>query len=44
MKVFNIRDFGARVCDMPQTKAIQSAIDACFLAGGFLCAQMWSYI
>ena len=34
MKLFNIRDFGARVCDAPQTVAIQSAIDACFLAGG----------
>lgn len=34
MKEFNICDFGARTCDALQTKAIQSAIDACFLAGG----------
>ena len=34
MQTFNIRDFGARVCDAPQTEAIQAAIDACFLAGG----------
>ena len=34
MKTFNIRDFGARVCDTPQTEAIQATIDACFLAGG----------
>lgn len=29
-----ITDFGARVCDAPQTEKIQAAIDACFLAGG----------
>lgn len=34
MNVFNIKDFGARTCDALQTKPIQSAIDACFLAGG----------
>ena len=34
MKVFNIRDYGARFADTLQTKAIQSAIDDCFLAGG----------
>jgi len=34
MKTFDIRDYGARVCDELQTVAIQSAIDACFLAGG----------
>ena len=31
---FLITDFGARVCDTLQTEAIQSAIDAAFLAGG----------
>ena len=34
MNVFNIKDFGARTCDALQTLPIQSAIDACFLAGG----------
>ncbi len=34
MKDFNICDFGARFCDSLQTKPIQDAIDACFLAGG----------
>lgn len=34
MKDFNICDYGARICDQPQTKEIQAAIDACFLAGG----------
>ncbi len=34
MKIFNICDYGAKVCDKLQTKEIQSAIDACFLAGG----------
>ena len=34
MKIFDIRDYGARICDQLQTEAIQSAIDACFLAGG----------
>lgn len=29
MKIFNIRDFGARICDAPQTDAIQGVIDAC---------------
>ena len=33
-KVYNIKDFGAVVCDRLQTKAIQNAIDECFLAGG----------
>lgn len=31
---YDIRDFGARVCDSLQTEAIQNAIDACFLGGG----------
>ena len=34
MKIFNILDYGARFCDEMQTKAIQNAIDDCFLAGG----------
>ena len=34
MKIFNIRDYGARIADMLQTDAIQKAIDDCFLAGG----------
>ncbi len=34
MKEYRITDFGARVCDKLQTEAIQSALDACFLAGG----------
>lgn len=34
MKVYNICDYGAKICDRLQTKAIQSAIDDCFLAGG----------
>ena len=34
MKIFNIRDYGARFADCLQTKAIQAAIDDCFLAGG----------
>ena len=34
MRDFNITDFGARECDRPQTKEIQAALDACFLAGG----------
>ncbi|MBR6791174.1 MAG: right-handed parallel beta-helix repeat-containing protein [Oscillospiraceae bacterium] len=34
MKEYNILDFGACVSDRLQTKAIQSAIDACFLNGG----------
>lgn len=34
MKVFNILDYGAKFCDMPQTAPIQKAIDDCFLAGG----------
>lgn len=29
-----ITEFGARMCDRPQTEAIQRAIDTCFLAGG----------
>lgn len=31
---FNIIDFGAKISDLLQTKAIQSAIDKCFLSGG----------
>ena len=34
MKIFNIRDYGAKVCDRLQTREIQSAIDDCFLQGG----------
>ena len=34
MRTFHIQDFGASVCDKLQTKQIQSALDACFLAGG----------
>ena len=34
MREFIITDFGARVCDKLQTEKIQSALDACFLAGG----------
>ena len=34
MKEFNIRDYGAKFADTVQTKAIQTAIDDCFLAGG----------
>ena len=34
MKTFNIRDYGAKVCDWLQTDNIQKAIDECFLAGG----------
>ena len=34
MKIFNIRDYGARICDFLQTENIQRAIDDCFLAGG----------
>ena len=34
MKVFNICDYGAVFSDQLQTKAIQNAIDDCFLAGG----------
>lgn len=34
MKIFNICDYGAVISDSLQTHAIQSAIDACFLAGG----------
>ena len=34
MKVFNICDYGAIYSDKLQTKAIQTAIDECFLAGG----------
>jgi len=34
MKVFNICDYGAKYADTLQTKAIQTAIDDCFLAGG----------
>ena len=34
MKVFNIRDYGAKTCDRLQTENIQKAIDDCFLAGG----------
>ncbi|MBR2615134.1 MAG: right-handed parallel beta-helix repeat-containing protein [Clostridia bacterium] len=34
MKIFNIRDYGAKTADTLQTAAIQAAIDDCFLAGG----------
>ena len=33
-RIFNITDYGATVSDKEQTEAIQSTIDACFLAGG----------
>ncbi len=34
MKTFNILDYGAKTCDSLQTRAIQAAIDDCFLSGG----------
>ncbi len=34
MRMFNILDYGARFSDRLQTKAIQAAIDDCFLSGG----------
>lgn len=34
MKTFNICDYGATISDSLQTRAIQNAIDACYLAGG----------
>ena len=34
MKIFNILDYGAKICDTLQTEIIQKAIDDCFLAGG----------
>ena len=34
MKTYDIRDYGAKFCDQLQTKAIQNAIDDCFLSGG----------
>lgn len=34
MKIFNVRDYGAKTADTLQTDAIQKAIDDCFLAGG----------
>ena len=34
MSIFSITDFGAVTSDRLQTKSIQNAIDACFLAGG----------
>ena len=34
MKIFNVRDYGAKTCDRLQTEAIQKAIDECFLSGG----------
>ena len=34
MMNYNIKDFGARVCDKLQTEYIQKAIDTCFLNGG----------
>jgi len=33
-KKYYITDFGARVCDLLQTRYIQKAIDVCFLGGG----------
>lgn len=33
-KIYNIKDFGAKVCDRLQTEFIQSAIDKCFIEGG----------
>ena len=34
MKVFNIKEYGAKFCDRLQTEKIQKAIDDCFLSGG----------
>ena len=34
MKTYNILDYGAIEADLLQIKAIQAAIDDCFLAGG----------
>ena len=34
MKIFNICDYGAKICDHLQTDIIQKAIDDCFLSGG----------
>ena len=34
MKIFNIRNYGAKTCDRLQTENIQKAIDDCFLSGG----------
>ena len=34
MKTFNILDYGAKTSDSLQTRAIQAAIDDCFLSGG----------
>lgn len=34
MKTFYITDYGAKISDQLQTRAIQAAIDDCFLAGG----------
>lgn len=34
MRIYNILDYGAIEADLLQTKAIQAAIDDCFLAGG----------
>jgi polygalacturonase len=34
VRIFNILDYGAKYADVPQTQAIQTAIDDCFLAGG----------
>ncbi len=34
MRIFNIKDYGAKFCDSLQTEKIQAAIDDCFLAGG----------
>ena len=34
MKIFNILDYGAKVCDRNQRDAIQAALDDCFLQGG----------
>lgn len=33
-RIYNIKDYGAVCSDRLQTEAIQSALDACFLAGG----------
>ena len=34
MRTYNILDYGAIEADLLQTKAIQAAIDDCFLSGG----------
>ena len=44
MKIFNIRDYGAKTCDRLQTEHIQKAIDDCFLAGGIALKDQGKFI